>query len=306
MICTLTLNPAIDYIAYVDKLSPGKILRSRDERAIPGGKGINVSAVLRELGVDSTATGFIAGFTGDMIEDALTACGIGCDFVRLSVGFTRINVKLRSNGEGTASTSDRETDINGAGPHITVEDLEQLFDNLSRLGENDTLVMAGSIPSGVSSDIYAQIMARLSGKGVRFVVDAAGEALMAALPYSPFLIKPNAEELGALFGVEISGNEDAVAYGTRLRQLGAENVLVTMGGKGAVLLAGDGHIYNSPAHSGTVINTVGAGDSTIAGFIAGYDQTEDFAYALRLGCACGSASAFSEGLAKKADIERLM
>lgn len=296
MIYTLTLNPAVDYIAHVDAFSVGKILRSRNESVLPGGKGINVSTVLCELGVASVAMGFIAGFTGDAIEDALLARGIGCDFVRLSEGFTRINIKLRS-GE--------ETDINGSGPHITEDDLAELFGRLSRLGAQDTLVMAGSIPNGVGTDIYAQIMAKLSGKGIRFVVDAAGDALTASLPYGPFLIKPNTEELGALFGVEISSTDDAAKYGTELMHRGAKNVLVSMGAGGALLLAEDGGVYFVPAYHDTVINTVGAGDSMVAGFLAGYDQTGDFAYAMRLARACGCATAFSEGLAKKADIERL-
>lgn len=296
MIYTLTLNPAVDYVAHVDSLSVGKILRSREECVLPGGKGINVSTVLRELGIDSVAMGFLAGFTGDAIEDALLSRGIGCDFVRLSAGFTRINIKLRS-GE--------ETDINGSGPSITPDDLDRLFERLSCLADGDTLIMAGSVPKSLSPDIYAQIMSRLSGKGIRFVVDAAGEALTGVLPCRPFLIKPNAEELGELFGVSITDTDTAADYAVILKKRGAQNVLVSMGGDGAILSAENGTYYFAPAFHETVVNTVGAGDSMLAGFLAGYEQTGDFEYAMRLGRACGCATAFSEGLATRADIDRL-
>lgn len=297
MICTLTLNPAIDYVAHLPELSPGSILRSHGESVFPGGKGINVSAVLKELGVESVATGFLAGFTGDAVERSLAERGIGCDFVHLSGGFTRINIKLRAA---------QETDINASGPDIADTDVQRLLGKLSRLGEGDTLVMAGSVPRSLSPDIYAQIMEHLDGRGVRFVVDAAGEALSSTLPFRPFLIKPNIAELGDIFGVRITDSDTAQRYGAILRERGAQNVLVSMGGDGALLLAGDGSSLSAPAHRGTAVNTVGAGDSMIAGFLAGYERTGDIAYALRLGCACGSATAFSEGLAAAGDIERLM
>lgn len=297
MIYTVTFNPAIDYLVYVPELKVGSILRSEKESTFCGGKGINVSLILQELGIDSTATGFIAGFTGSAIEQALGGGIIRTDFVRLKEGLTRINVKIRS---------EYETDINGQGPAISENDIKTLLGKLKGLKQDDILVFAGSIPNTVPSDIYEKIMELLSGTGVRFVVDATKDLLMNSLKYRPFLIKPNNDELGEIFSVRIDTPEDAIMYAGKLREMGAVNVLVSMGGKGAVLVDENGKDYYMPAISGKAVNTVGAGDSMVAGFIAGYTQKADYGYALKLGTAAGGATAFCEGLATRDEIFRLM
>lgn len=297
MIYTVTFNPAIDYLVYVPELKVGSILRSEKESTFCGGKGINVSLILQELGIDSTATGFIAGFTGSAIEQALGGGIIRTDFVRLKEGLTRINVKIRS---------EYETDINGQGPAISENDIKTLLGKLKGLKQDDILVFAGSIPNTVPSDIYEKIMELLSGTGVRFVVDATKDLLMNSLKYRPFLIKPNNDELGEIFSVRIDTPEDAILYAGKLREMGAVNVLVSMGGKGAVLVDENGKDYYMPAISGKAVNTVGAGDSMVAGFIAGYTQKADYGYALKLGTAAGGATAFCEGLATRDEIFRLM
>lgn len=297
MIYTVTFNPAIDYLIYVPELLIGSIIRSEKERTFCGGKGINVSLVLRELGMESTAMGFIAGFTGNAIEQAIGSEDIHTDFVHLKNGFTRINVKIRT---------DCETDINGQGPEITEEEIKELLRKLEGLSAGDTLVLAGSIPSTLPSDMYERIMELLSGKGVRFVVDATKDLLLNALKYRPFLIKPNNEELGEIFGVKIETPEDAIKYAGLLKEKGAVNVLVSMGGKGAVLVDEHGKEYYIPAVCGRVVNTVGAGDSMVAGFIAGYTRKADYEYALKLGTAAGGATTFSEGLATKDEIFALL
>ena len=297
MIYTVTFNPAIDYLVYVPELKVGSIIRSEKEKVFCGGKGINVSLVLRELGIKSTAMGFIAGFTGSAIEQAIGGDEISTDFVHLNDGLTRINVKIRSG---------QETDINGQGPAISENDIKLLFDKLKRLKKGDTLVLAGSIPNTLPSDIYEKIMEMLSETGVRFVVDATKDLLLNSLKYLPFLIKPNNDELGEIFGVKIDTPEDAILYARKLRKMGAVNVLVSMGKNGAVLVDENGKEYYMPAVDGKVINTVGAGDSMVAGFLAGYAQKADYDYALRLGTAAGGATAFSEGLATRDEIFRLM
>lgn len=297
MIYTVTFNPAIDYLVYVPELKVGSITRSEKEKTFCGGKGINVSLVLQELGIKSTAMGFIAGFTGSAIEHALGGRMIHTDFVHLKEGLTRINVKIRS---------EYETDINGQGPAISENDIKALLGKLKGLKQGDTLVFAGSIPNTVPSDIYEKIMELLSGTGVRFVVDATKDLLLNSLKYRPFFIKPNNDELGEIFGVRIDTPEDAIRYAGKLREMGALNVLVSMGGKGAVLVDENGKEYYMPAISGKVVNTVGAGDSMVAGFLAGYAQKADYAYALKLGTAAGGATAFSEGLATRDEIFRLM
>ena len=297
MIYTVTFNPAIDYLVYVPELKVGSIIRSEKEKTFCGGKGINVSLVLRELGIKSTAMGFIAGFTGTAIEQAIGGDAISTDFVHLNDGLTRINVKIRSG---------YETDINGQGPAISENDIKLLFDKLKRLKQGDTLVLAGSIPNTLPSDIYEKIMELLSETGVRFVVDATKDLLLNSLKYLPFLIKPNNDELGEIFGVKIDTPEDAILYAGKLRKMGAVNVLVSMGKNGAVLVDENGKEYYMPAVDGKVINTVGAGDSMVAGFLAGYAQKADYDYALRLGSAAGGATAFSEGLATRDEIFRLM
>jgi 1-phosphofructokinase len=297
MIYTVTFNPAIDYLVYVPELKVGSIIRSEKEKVFCGGKGINVSLVLRELGIKSTAMGFIAGFTGSAIEQAIGGDEISTDFVHLNDGLTRINVKIRSG---------YETDINGQGPAISENDIKLLFDKLKRLKQGDTLVLAGSIPNTLPSDIYEKIMELLSETGVRFVVDATKDLLLNSLKYLPFLIKPNNDELGEIFGVKIDTPEDAILYAGKLRKMGAVNVLVSMGKNGAVLVDENDKEYYMPAIDGKVINTVGAGDSMVAGFLAGYAQKADYDYALRLGSAAGGATAFSEGLATRDEIFRLM
>ena len=297
MIYTVTFNPAIDYLVYVPEIQVGSIIRSEKEKVFCGGKGINVSLVLRELGIKSTAMGFIAGFTGSAIEQAIGGDAISTDFVHLNDGLTRINVKIRSG---------QETDINGQGPAISENDIKLLFDKLKRLKKGDTLVLAGSIPNTLPYDIYEKIMELLSETGVRFVVDATKDLLLNSLKYLPFLIKPNNDELGEIFGVKIDTPEDAILYAGKLRKMGAVNVLVSMGKNGAVLVDENGKEYYMPAIDGKVINTVGAGDSMVAGFLAGYAQESDYGYALKLGTAAGGATAFSEGLASRDEIFRLM
>ena len=297
MIYTVTFNPAIDYLVYVPELSVGSIIRSEKESTFCGGKGINVSLILQELGIESTATGFLAGFTGSAIEQALSGGAIRTDFVHLKEGLTRINVKIRSG---------QETDINARGPAISDSEIGELLKKLEILKSGDILVLAGSIPNTLPSDIYEKIMEQLSGRGILFVVDATGDLLMNSLKYKPFLIKPNNDELGEIFGVKISTPEEALKYAEELRKTGAVNVLVSMGSKGAVLIDENGEKHSFGAFDGKVVNTVGAGDSMVAGFIAGYLQKGDYEYALKLGSAAGAATAFREGVAKREEIVELL
>ena len=295
MIYTVTFNPAIDYVVHTGGLVLGSVNRASSESMFFGGKGINVSLVLAELGVRSIALGFTAGFTGEAIENGVRAMGIETDFIRLPEGNSRINVKIKS-GE--------ETELNGQGPDIDTASLEKLFARLDGLSEGDTLILAGSIPKSLPADVYERILKRLSGREIRTVVDASGELLMNVLKYRPFLIKPNDQELGELFGVKIESKEDVVLYGSKLRELGARNVLVSMAGEGAVLLDENGGVHKSTACRGTVRNSVGAGDSMLAGFISGLEQ--GFDNALKIGTACGGATAFSEGLASREKIGELL
>ncbi len=297
MIYTVTLNPAIDYLVYVPELIPGSIMRSQKEKIFCGGKGINVSLILQELGIQSTAMGFIAGFVGTAIEQELKGGDIHTDFVQLKSGSTRINVKIRS---------ECETDINAGGPEIAKSDVKALFEKLDRLNSGDTLVLAGSIPHTLPADIYERIMELLYGRGVRFVVDATKDLLLNSLKHRPFLIKPNDQELSEIFGTDIATPDTAVKYARELQTRGAVNVLVSMGIRGAVLVDEYGKEHYISASSGNTVNTVGAGDSMVAGFIAGYTQKEDYEYALRLGTAAGGATAFCEGLAKRAEIFTLL
>ncbi len=293
MIYTLTLNPAVDYTVFIKTLECGSILRSDSEAVTFGGKGINVSLVLKELGVSSTATGFVGGFTGDAIAKGIACEYIKSDFVELESGISRINVKIRA-GE--------ETDINGSGPEIFEADIERLFQKLECLKNGDILVLAGSVPTSLPNDIYEKIMGSLANKSISFVVDAQKELLLNTLKYKPFLIKPNHQELGELFGVEINTPQTALEYAKRLQRAGAVNVLVSMGSQGAVLLDEKGREHYEKAVNGVAVNTVGAGDSMVAGFLAGYLKSGDYSYALRLGNASGAATAFSEGLATKEEI----
>lgn len=296
LIYTVTFNPAIDYVIHTDKIKLGYVNRLNKEQIFFGGKGINVSIVLKELGIESIALGFIAGFTGDAIESGIKSMGIETDFVRLKDGFSRINVKIKSNSE---------TDLNGQGPEISRDELEELFSKISLIKDGDTLVLAGSIPKSLPSNIYETILSRLLGKKIKTIVDAGGDLLLNVLKYQPFLIKPNKDELGELFGVTINDNEDVIKYAKKLKFMGAANVLVSLAGDGAILLDESGAIYTCRACKGNVINSVGAGDSMVAGFIAGY-SVGGSEYALKLGTASGGATAFSYSLAKKEDIIRLL
>ncbi len=296
MVYTVTFNPALDYVVHMEQLVIDAVNRSRKEAVFYGGKGINVSAVLHHLGVASKALGFVAGFTGEEIEKGLRKQGINTDFVHLKEGMSRINVKIKA---------EKETEINGQGPDISEEELKELFQKLDALKEGDMLVLAGTIPASLPSDVYETIMERLSGKGVSVVVDATKDLLLKVLKYHPFLIKPNNHELGEMFGVVCRTEEDIQKYAQKLQEQGAENVLVSMAGDGAFLLTREKKTYRIGVPKGKVINSVGAGDSMVAGFLAGYLAEPDYEKALRLGTAAGSATAFSEGLAQKEDIERL-
>ena len=296
MIYTLSLNPSLDYIVTVPDFQTGHTNRTESELLLPGGKGINVSTVLKHLGADTTAIYFAAGFVGEEISRRLQDYGICTEPVFLPDGCSRINVKLR-NLEGT--------EINGRGPVIGDRYLERLKERLQQLKNDDVLVLAGSIPAGMPVTLYRDLMAGLSGKGIRFVVDATGETLRETLPYRPFLIKPNKDELEALFDQTIESEETLFDCAEKLRQQGAQNVLVSLGGDGAALLTSEGERYREKAPAGTVVNAVGAGDSMIAGFLAGYTESGDHARAFRMGLAAGSASAFSERLAEKDEIMRL-
>ena len=296
MIYTVTFNPAIDYVVRTSVMTLGAVNRSQGEQIFFGGKGINVSIVLRELGIKSSALGFTAGFTGEAIERGLADMGIVTDFVRLSKGNSRINVKIKA---------DSETELNGQGPDISGDELQLLYDKLDKLSEGDTLILAGSIPSSLPSDIYEKILQRMDGRSIRTVVDATKDLLMNTLKYRPFLIKPNNFELGELFGVELSSDEDIKKYAMKLQQAGARNVLVSMAEDGAILLDENGEYHRCGVCKGKVVNSVGAGDSMLAGFIAGLEKG-GYDYALRLGTAAGGATTFSEGLATGADILRLI
>ncbi|MCQ4023388.1 MULTISPECIES: 1-phosphofructokinase [unclassified Ruminococcus] len=296
MIYTVTFNPAIDYVLRLDKLEIGEINRSTSEQIVNGGKGINVSTVLKNLGVDNTALGFCAGFTGEAIESGIKADGVKTDFIHLKNGFSRINVKIRAQ---------EDTDINGQGPEIEDEDIEKLYEKLDTLSQGDVLVLAGSIPNTLPKDIYEKILKRLEDKRVKSVVDATGKLLVNVLKYRPFLIKPNNDELGEIFGVKIETDEEIIEYAHKLREMGAENVLVSRGGKGAILVTADG-CYKRGIAKGKVVNTVGAGDSMVAGFICGFLKTGDYEYALKMGTAAGGATTFTVGIATKEEIEAVL
>lgn len=297
MIYTVTFSPSLDYVIQVDDFQSGKLNRTKNELIFPGGKGINVSIVLRNLGHESTALGFVAGFTGEHIEKLLREQGISTEFICVEEGFSRINVKMKS---------DSETEINGQGPIIDHLAVQKLFYKLQDLNENDILVLAGSIPSCLSTSIYQDIMTLLKDKKVRIAVDASKDLLVNVLTMKPFLIKPNHHELGEIFNVSIKTKEQALIYGKKLQDMGARNVMVSMAGDGAVFLGEQGEMYAAEAPKGEVINSVGAGDSMVAGFLSGYMEKEDYAYAFGKGICAGSASAFSAELAKKQDVEIYM
>lgn len=296
MVYTVTFNPAIDYVVHTGEVILGATNRSEREEIYYGGKGINVSVVLKELGIPSRALGFIAGFTGEAIENGLSEMGIDTDFVHLENGYSRINVKIKSR---------QETEINGQGPDIDEKAIDCLFEKLDEIKDEDSLVLAGSIPATLPDDIYEQILKRLQGKNVRTIVDATGDLLLNVLKYKPFLIKPNNHELGEMFGVTLESMEDIEKYARKLQEMGAVNVLVSMAGNGALLIDAFGIVHKQGVCKGIVKNSVGAGDSMVAGFLAG-TQKQDYAYALKLGSAAGGATVFSEGLAVKEKIWELL
>ncbi len=297
MIYTITFNPALDYIVSVEDFQLGKTNRTTEEAILAGGKGINVSIVLKNLGYESTALGFVAGFTGEEIRKRIEKTGCLAEFITINQGMSRINFKLKS-VDGT--------EVNGRGPDIDAESLQKLLIRLDSLKPGDILVMAGSIPASIPDSIYKDIMVRLSGKNISVVVDATKDLLVNVLENRPFLIKPNNHELGEIFGVILKTRREVIPYAQKLQKQGACNVLVSMAGEGAVLVAENGGIYESPAPKGRLVNAVGAGDSMVAGFLAGWLSTDDYSQAFRMGLAAGSASAFSELLATKEQVEALL
>ncbi len=297
MIYTVTFNPSLDYIVSVNHFKPGEVNRTVAELMFPGGKGINVSMVLKNLGYDSVALGFMAGFTGNEIVRLLEEKRINSDFISVASGMSRINVKLRS---------DEESEINGMGPEIGKADIQKLYSQLDRLKEGDVLVLAGSIPSVMPESMYMDIMRYLSGRGIDIIVDATKDLLFNVLEYHPFLIKPNNHELGEIFGVKIRTKDDVIPYARKMQEKGARNVLVSMAGEGALLVTEEGRVYESMPPKGEVKNSVGAGDSMVAGFLAGYLSSHDYEQAFYMGLCTGSASAFSDNLATKPEVEALL
>ena len=301
MIYTVTFNPSLDYIVEVKNMTLGATNRTSYEQMLPGGKGLNVSFVLKNLGFDTTALGFLAGFVGEEIEARVAETGVTCEFIKLTKGCSRINMKVR-NVDGT--------EVNGMGPVIPAEQVSALMKRLDMLQKEDVLVLAGSIPASMPATIYSDILERLcddgeSAEGPLVVVDATKNLLLNVLPYHPFLIKPNHHELGELFGVTLTTREEVVPYAKKLQEQGARNVLVSMGGLGAVLVDETGGVYMSKAPKGTVVNSVGAGDSMVAGFLAGWLEKKDYEHAFRMGLAAGSASAFSENLATSEEVKKV-
>jgi len=296
MIYTLTLNPALDYVMKLSHFESGSVLRTNDEMLFAGGKGINVSIVLANLGIKNTAMGFVGGFTGEIIENMLTDMGIDTDFVRVSKGFSRINVKIKA---------ETETEINAKGPSINTKEVNELMSKLEKLKKDDILVMAGSVPYGLS-DIYTRIAELMQKKEIMLIADTTGSYLTDLLKYKPFLIKPNNFELGEIFGKALNTDEDIAHYAKKLTKMGAQNVYVSMGEYGAMLVSTQGDIIRLPAPKGQLVNSTGAGDSSVAGFVAGYLETGDLLEAMKLGVAAGSATAFSDGLATKEEIYKLV
>ena len=297
MFYTITLNPALDYISQVDDFGIGKINRTKTEKILPGGKGLNVSMVLKNLGIDSVAIGFIAGFTGDELRKQMEQKGVKTEFIKVQNGITRINVKISSN---------QETALNGIGPDIDEKNIEELLQKINEITSDDLVILSGNIPKSIPKNIYPIICDILEKNNVTFVVDATRELLIDVLKYKPFLIKPNKEELEETFKVKITTKDELVTYAKKLQDMGAQNVLISLGGDGAILLNKEGKVYYSKAPKGKVINTVGAGDSMVAGFLAGYKKTKDYEQAFKMGIATGSASAFSMDLATAKEVENLL
>lgn len=297
MVYTVTFNPALDYVVRVENFQPGETNRTASDEVQFGGKGINVSTVLRNLGVDNVALGFLAGFTGKGLEQGLREIGINTDFIWLERGLTRINVKIKAG---------QETEINGQGPDISAAALDQLFAKLDQLKEGNVLVLAGSIPKTLPDDIYQRILQRLDGRGILTAVDATRDLLCAVLPYRPFLIKPNDRELGEIFGKTLTSDAEIEDCARQLQARGARNVLVSMAGAGSLLVDETGAAHRLGVPKGTVRNSVGAGDSMVAGFLAGWLKEHDYAAAHRMGAAAGSATAFSDGLAEAEAVRALL
>ena len=300
MIYTVTFNPALDYIMRTDIFKTDVVNRANSESVYYGGKGINVSIILSRLGVENKALGFIAGFTGEEIERGVKLRGVNTDFIKLNEGLSRINVKIKS------ASNDEETEINGQGPKISKQALDEVFVKLSGLNSNDILVLAGSIPKSLPENIYEKIMERLEGKNVRVVVDATKDLLKNVLKYKPFLIKPNNFELGEIFKKDLKNDDEIVYYAKELQKLGARNVIVSMAKNGSVLVTEEGSVIKMGVANGVVKNSVGAGDSMVAGFIAGYILKNDYEYALKLGTAAGGATAFTDDLATKEEIQNIL
>lgn len=297
MIYTVTFNPSLDYIVSVDDFTLGRVNRTTKELVYPGGKGVNVSLVLKNLGMENTALGFIAGFTGTEIERGLKEWGCLTDFIKIPEGMSRINMKLRSR---------EESEINGQGPKISGEALEELYQKLDAMEPEDVLVLAGSIPNTMPDSSYEQILARVQGKNIRSVVDATGDLLVNVLKYHPFLIKPNNHELEEIFHVPMDSKETIVTYAKKMQEMGAENVLISMAGDGAILVDAEGGVWQSEAPKGKVVNSVGAGDSMVAGFITGYLKSRSYEEAFHMGICTGSASVFSERLATQEEVDGIL
>nr|WP_288712836.1 1-phosphofructokinase [uncultured Intestinibacter sp.] len=297
MIYTVTLNPSIDYVIKVDKLTTGNINRVNEEHVYPGGKGINVTRILKSLDNDNIALGFVSGFTGDYIINSLQELNLKSDFIKVKEGFTRINVKVKS---------EEETEINGQGPKISEEELNQFYKVIDKLVDGDILILSGSIPSCLDERLYESIMKKVEDRDIKVIVDATKNLLLNVLKYKPFLIKPNNHELAEMFNVELNSTEDIVFYARKLKEMGAQNVLISMGKDGALLVTENDEVFASSVAKGEVINSVGAGDSMVAGFIAGYLKSNSYEEALRLGAASGGATAFSSDLATREFIDKLV
>ena len=297
MIYTVTLNPSIDYVIKVDKLTTGNINRVNEEHVYPGGKGINVTRILKSLDNDNIALGFVSGFTGDYIINSLQELNLKSDFIKVKEGFTRINVKVKS---------EEETEINGQGPKISEEELNQFYKVIDKLVEGDILILSGSIPSCLDERLYESIMKKVEDRDIKVIVDATKNLLLNVLKYKPFLIKPNNHELAEMFNVELNSTEDVVFYARKLKEMGAQNVLISMGKDGALLVTENDEVFASSVAKGEVVNSVGAGDSMVAGFIAGYLKSNSYEEALRLGAASGGATAFSSDLATREFIDKLV
>ena len=297
MIYTVTLNPSIDYVIKVDKLTTGNINRVNEEHVYPGGKGINVTRILKSLDNDNIALGFVSGFTGDYIINSLQELNLKSDFIKVKEGFTRINVKVKS---------EEETEINGQGPKISEEELNQFYKVIDKLVDGDILILSGSIPSCLDERLYESIMKKVEDRDIKVIVDATKNLLLNVLKYKPFLIKPNNHELAEMFNVELNSTEDVVFYARKLKEMGAQNVLISMGKDGALLVTENDEVFASSVAKGEVINSVGAGDSMVAGFVAGYLKSNSYEEALRLGAASGGATAFSSDLATREFIDKLV